>query len=105
MTEQQLPGELGKTLHVLKIIPEFYVEVALGNKTAEYGRLDRDFKVGDHLILAEWKNSKQYTGRYCYATISHILVIGDTDCMLSIKGVTSGIYGESVIKQLQEINP
>ena len=56
--------------HDLKIDPEFFGPVQLGLKTAELRLNDRDFKVGDWLILNEYHNG--YTGRQIAKKIVHI---------------------------------
>lgn len=61
-------------MHELKILPEYYEEVCLEKKKAEFRKNDRDFKVGDTLLLREWEYG-DYTGRYMDFTITHI-----TDC-------------------------
>lgn len=40
--------------HVLKSWPEFFQALESGEKTFELRRNDRDFKVGDELVLQEW---------------------------------------------------
>ena len=47
--------------HNLKIHRQHFCPVQLGLKTAELRLNDRDFKVGDWLILNEWDNG--YTGQ------------------------------------------
>ena len=74
----------------LKIVQPHFDGVASGRKKAELRKDDRDFAVGDMLILREWKNG-QYTGRRLTATITHILkdFVGLTDgwAVLSIKKI------------------
>lgn len=41
--------------HELKILPEYFEAVLNGNKTFELRKDDRGFKVGDTLILKEFK--------------------------------------------------
>lgn len=77
-------------IHDLKILTQHFVDVKSGRKKAELRKDDRDFAVGDMLILREWENG-QYTGRRLTATITHILkdFVGLTDgwAVLSIKKI------------------
>ena len=61
----------------LKILPEYFSAVTEGVKTFEARKNDRDYKVGDVLILREWSpvNGK-YTNRYVAATIIYMLMGG-----------------------------
>lgn len=58
-------------IHELKIWPCYYNEVLKGNKTFEYRKDDRGFKVGDLIILNEWDND--FTGRSILVEITYIL--------------------------------
>ena len=42
-------------IHELKIAPEYFREVAFGNKTFEVRRDDCSYTVGDKLVLREYK--------------------------------------------------
>ncbi len=59
------------TIHELKILPEHFIYVSAGLKTAEIRLNDRNYKVGDKLLLKEWDN--KYTGKAVQVTITHIL--------------------------------
>jgi hypothetical protein len=51
--------------HDLKCWPEYYQEVINGDKTFECRVNDRDFQVGDSVVLHEWdQNTSDYTGRF-----------------------------------------
>lgn len=61
------------TVHKLKIIPEYYDAVRTGIKIFEVRKNDRNFKVGDILILKEWDATrKDFTGRTARRIISYI---------------------------------
>lgn len=58
--------------HELKILPEYFSEVKKGTKRFELRKNDRDFKVGDSVMLNEWTGGK-YTGRCSFHIISYVL--------------------------------
>lgn len=43
-----------RQVHELKIWPQYYAQVASGQKTFEYRENDRNFQKGDKVILKEW---------------------------------------------------
>lgn len=63
-------------IHSIKIAPQYLDAVVAGQKRAELRRSDRDYKVGDLLVLCEWTHGK-YTGREWASVITHILPVGD----------------------------
>ncbi len=63
-------------VHKLKCWPEQFEAVVSGLKTAEMRLNDRDFKVGDQLLLREWvpyKHGRGYTGRKQLVEVTHML--------------------------------
>lgn len=60
-----------KMIHDLKILPEFYEAVLSNEKTFEIRRNDREYLVGDCLILNEYCEGK-YTGRQVKGRITYI---------------------------------
>ena len=61
-------------VHVLKTWPEAFEAVRRGDKTAEFRRNDRDFQLGDMLILVEYCPVQQKeTGHELLRTISHMV--------------------------------
>jgi hypothetical protein len=48
--------------HNLKTLPRYYEPAALGLKTFEVRKNDRNFKVGDSVTLKEWTGAV-FTGR------------------------------------------
>lgn len=59
--------------HNLKTLPVHFKEVYAYNKTGELRFNDRDFKLGDFLILEEWDSVSLYSGRRVQAMITHVL--------------------------------
>lgn len=57
-------------IHQLKIAPEYFGPVSLGLKTAEVRLNDRDYKVGDWLILKEYDNG--FTGREVSRKVTNV---------------------------------
>lgn len=60
-------------LHKLKTHPEFFINVFSGIKTFEIRKDDRDFKIGDELLLEEFLPKGDYTGRNLHRRIDYIL--------------------------------
>lgn len=52
----------------------YFREVESGNKKFELRKNDRNFTVGDYVVLREW-NFSSYTGRAILAKITYILSI------------------------------
>jgi ASC-1-like (ASCH) protein len=59
--------------HHLKTLPEYYRAVEDGIKTFEVRKNDRNFKVGDLLVLQEWDSINGYSGDECCKEITYIL--------------------------------
>ena len=61
-------------IHELKIRPGYFKDVLSGKKKFEIRRNDRDFTVGDFIILEEYDEiSNGYTGEKAYFKITYIL--------------------------------
>lgn len=56
-------------LHELKTYPKYFQETIEGNKPFEIRKNDRNFQVGDVLLLKEWDN----IGREVGAMVRYIL--------------------------------
>ena len=84
--------------HELKIMPEYFEAVALGNKTFEVRKDDRKYNVGDTLVLQEY-SGHSLTGREITAMVTYILrdrnYCKDGFCILGIK-----IAQQQTVKQL-----
>lgn len=62
------------TLHELKIWPEYFQAVSNNEKTFEIRKYDRDYRVGDVLVLREYDPTKQqYTGESVHVQVTYIL--------------------------------
>lgn len=59
-------------IHELKIYPQYFEKVLDGTKTFEVRKNDRDFQVGDTVVLKEFYNIK-YSGREITVKITYIL--------------------------------
>lgn len=79
-------------IHELKILPDFFEAVTSGRKQFEIRKNDRDYRVGDQLILREWvewyNNYWTFRGNSYKAEITYI-----TDYMQRDGYVVLGIRG------------
>ena len=62
---------MSSNTHELKILPQWFADVLTGKKNFEIRRNDRDFKVGDYLLLKEYERG-HYTGRELKKRIQYI---------------------------------
>lgn len=60
--------------HELKILPEHFIPVLDSVKLAELRKNDRNYQVGDVLILYEWDG--EYTGDGCEREVIHVADVG-----------------------------
>lgn len=58
--------------HELKILPQYFEAAWDGRKTFELRKNDRDYKVGDYLVLREYSDGN-YTGSFLRVVITYIL--------------------------------
>lgn len=61
------------TVHLLKILPEFFEPLRLGHKPFEVRRDDRGYVVGDLLNLREWTPEHGFSGRGASAWVTYVL--------------------------------
>lgn len=60
--------------HELKIWPEFFASILNGTKTFEVRKNDRDFKIGDRILLREYEpDTNTYTGDNLLISITYVL--------------------------------
>lgn len=91
------------SLHFLKIAPEYFSPLANGIKLFEIRKSDRDFKIGDLVMLEEFNlKEKKYTGRAVCVTIMYVLTHEDFPlgikpgfCVMSVKlrNMPPGVLG------------
>ena len=58
--------------HNLKIFPQYFEAIKYGEKTFEVRKKDRNYQVGDYLILQEW-DGMTCSGREITAKVTYIL--------------------------------
>ncbi|MDR2866228.1 MAG: DUF3850 domain-containing protein [Methanomassiliicoccaceae archaeon] len=63
---------LNSVVHELKIKPEYFLAVRSGHKKFELRKNDRNFKIGDELILCEW-DENGYSGEKVRCRIEYLL--------------------------------
>lgn len=72
------PGIIGEgkvdsmRVHNLKIHSQYFWDVMAGKKTFDVRKNDRNYRVGDALILREWENNN-YSGREMSVRITYML--------------------------------
>lgn len=78
--------------HFLKTESRFFLPVIMGEKKAEIRLNDRNFQVGDCIVLSEIDSSKKRTGQKALLEITHILThaefpngLQENYCILSFK--------------------
>ncbi len=98
--------------HMLKTWPEYFSAVESGAKQFEGRQDDRNYSVGDTLILREWDpKTEQYTGRELQRIITYKLRGGQFGiqqkwCVLSIADWVGEVVNDSpivVLTRLDEI--
>lgn len=78
-------------IHELKTWPDYFFRVFAGQKNFEIRKNDRDFQIGDTLVLREWSpDTKEYTGREVNKEVTYILHGGNFGieagyCILSLQ--------------------
>lgn len=66
---------MSERTHDLKTHPEHFAQLVLGLKLQELRWNDRNYRVGDLLVLREWEPEppRGYTGRSVTARVTHML--------------------------------
>lgn len=78
--------------HNLKLVQPFFNEVKNGTKTFELRRNDRDFKVGDEVVLKEYDMMRnKFSGNEVKVIITFILInragLDEDFCIFSFKQI------------------
>lgn len=84
--------------HEIKSWPEFFEPVYEGEKTFELRKNDRNYQVGDVLVIREWKPPAPateekgfYTGRMVMAEITYVMEgAGSIGTILPLHGLALG---------------
>jgi ASC-1-like (ASCH) protein len=80
--------------HELKTWSEYFIAILSGEKKFEVRKNDRDYKVGDTLILKEWNcGLAEYTGAVLEVKVKYILYggqfgINEDFCVMSIEKIS-----------------
>ncbi len=64
------------TIHTIKIYPQWFDRVANGTKRVEIRRADRDYQIGDQLVMREIESTMlcdRYTEREVTVDVTHVL--------------------------------
>jgi hypothetical protein len=62
-----------RTVHYVKIWPDYFKALITGLKPWEARENDRDYRVDDTMVLREWDpRFRRYTGRMAVATITYV---------------------------------
>ena len=76
--------------HNLKVWPEFFNLLGSDEKNFEIRKRDREFSVGDTLVLSEWSpTSKEFTGESRTAEVIYLLNLADVPGILAAQGSDS----------------
>jgi len=59
--------------HDVKCWPEYFEAMRVGDKPFDLRFNDRDYQVGDSVLMREWSPEEGYTGRESANTITYIL--------------------------------
>ena len=88
--------------HELKILHDYFMDIMFEGKNFEIRKDDRDFHVGDKLILKEWNPyQSRYTGNYIEAKIDYVhhgngeYGVAEGYCILALTDIECVINGRS----------
>lgn len=93
------------TEHILKTWPHFFNDVVSGEKKNEVREADRNFAVGDVLVLREWDASSNFSGREERVVVTHMhrsVGIVDGWVMMSIEKESEVLKRQTAVKAVLE---
>jgi hypothetical protein len=91
-----------RKVHHLKSWPQYFKPIKEGQRTHELRRNDRDFHVGDTMILAEFDpNTKEYTGEVCEVEITSMTSMNQP-CAVSSEALDPAFCILSIRRVAQE---
>ncbi|TFI60576.1 hypothetical protein CKN63_13270 [Carnobacterium divergens] len=64
LVKRKIPKNRNRRIHILKTEPSYFEAVLNGSKRFEIRKNDRNYQIGDYLLLQEWDPKEAaYTGR------------------------------------------
>jgi hypothetical protein len=91
--------------HDLKTWPEYYKDVAAGVKTFELRRSDRNYQVGDTLLLREFAPCKTCSGRGTMPTWADYKMSSYGKCCAAPHGTYTGNSVTAAVAYVLERGP
>jgi Domain of unknown function (DUF3850) len=89
-----------KQTHIVKSWAHLFAAFKAGIKTHDMRIMDRDYQVGDYLVLREYdKQTETYTGRVETAEITYITSRDHVPCAFS----TSALKGDYAILSIRPL--
>ena len=86
-----------RAIHYLKCWPKFFEAVVSGHKPFEVRKNDRDYRLGDHVVMYEWdpekaqeREAEGYSGREVRGNITYIMA---ADCFAGAVGPEYVVLG------------
>jgi hypothetical protein len=83
-----------RRVHYLKCVQPHYADVVSGRKRVEIRKSDRDFRVGDLLLLREYDPSGQFGRYYSTAEVAYEV----TDILAAFEGLQPGWVAMSIVE-------
>ncbi|MFT8350066.1 ASCH/PUA domain-containing protein [Clostridium saccharoperbutylacetonicum] len=99
-------------IHELKILPQYFNVVADGSKTFEIRKNDRDYQVGDKLVLEEWECLERgYTGEEITKKIKYKITsyefpegIQEGYCILGLEDIDDWVFTSELYREMHMQN-